>query len=247
MTSRTRPAGSEGATPGRRTVLVTAAAGGGRAGRPGRGSGGTRRRRRSYRAAAAAASSAADRPAPVGVRASYAVDATRPEPVTGGPRTLPVHLWYPAPGRRSRAPGTAPYLSPVLRPVYEAAFGVPPGTLAIDTHADAGARPLPARGVLLMSGGLGLPTAFQTAQATELASHGWAVVAVEHPHDTYRTELPGGVVVERTLPDTAEGGRAAFAPGCSTRRPSSERLHALVPGRAPARPFHPFLSILLRI
>jgi hypothetical protein len=222
MTSPTR---SPDPNPSRRTVLVAAAAAG-LLGPPGPSS---------------ARAATTNRPPPlrlpvptgpyrVGRRASYVVDPARLEPVTGGPRTLPVHVWYPANRGRLRVPGTAPYLSPVLRQVYEAAFGLPPGTLAIDTHADAGARPLPVRGVLLMSGGLGLPTAFQTAQAVELASRGWAVVAVEHPHDTYRTELPGGVVVDRTLPDTAEGGRQAFAARMLDIAILLKRLPALVPG-----------------
>jgi PKD domain-containing protein/serine aminopeptidase S33 family/calcineurin-like phosphoesterase family protein len=131
---------------------------------------------------------------PVGVRSTFVTDRTRIDSATHKPRALPIRVWYPA------APGAtgprAPYLPAAIQQVAEQALGLPAGSLGVDTHAIEGA---PARsrirGVVLVSPGLGTLAALQTALMVDLASRGYAVVAIDHPHDSAAVLQPGGVVI----------------------------------------------------
>src|SRR3954469_3185122 len=91
-------------------------------------------------------------PWPIGVRSGFLADASRIDPATGKPRTLPIRVWYPA--RHAAAGRPAPYFSVAVQPVAEQAVGVPTGTFSVDTHAAADA---PMRrdieGVILVSAG----------------------------------------------------------------------------------------------
>src|SRR4051794_20447039 len=115
----------------------------------------------------------------VGARSTFVTDPSRIE-ADGRPRTLPVRVWYPA--RSSRGGSPTPYLPPLTQAYVEQTPGVPPGLFDIDTHAttDAPAR-AQIRGVVLVQPGGDSITAFQTGLVTELASQGYAVVAVEVP------------------------------------------------------------------
>ena len=141
---------------------------------------------------------------PVGVRSTFVRDAARTEPRTGGPRAIPAWVWYPAGHRRGLS---APYLSPPVQALVEQAIGLPAGLFDVDTHATAGA---PARrqvrGVLLFMGGFGTPAALYTGLVSELASRGYAVVAFDHPHETFVVEQPDGSLIEQDVTD----GAAAF-------------------------------------
>ena len=144
-------------------------------------------------------------PHPVGVRSTFVLDPTRTEPLTGRPRALPVRVWYPA--ERRRGP-SAPYTSAPIQSVIEQFLGVPPGLFDIDTHAapDAPAQRR-LRGVLLVSPALGFVVAFNTALITEMASHGYAVVAFDHPHESFVVEQPHGPLIPADIADLD----AAFA------------------------------------
>src|SRR3954452_11408272 len=76
-------------------------------------------------------------PWPIGVRSGFLADASRIDPATGKPRTLPIRVWYPA--RHAAAGRPAPYFSVAVQPVAEQAVGVPTGTFSVDTHAAADA------------------------------------------------------------------------------------------------------------
>ena len=138
-------------------------------------------------------------PHPVGVRSTFVHDPTRTDPATGKPRALPVRVWYPA--QRRHGP-SAPYTSAPIQSAIEQFLDVPPGLFDIDTHAtaDAPARQR-LRGVLLVSPALGFVVAFNTGLITELASHGYALVAFDHPHETFVVEQPDGSVIPADLSD----------------------------------------------
>jgi hypothetical protein len=145
-------------------------------------------------------------PWPVGVRSGFLADPTRIDPATGRPRTLPIRVWYPA--RRATARRPAPYFSAAVQRVVEPAFNLPSGTFDVDTHAAADApmrRDI--KGVILVSPGQGEPVALQTGLVIELASQGWVLVTLDHPHETFVVEQPDGTLIfadpDRS-PQTAE-------------------------------------------
>jgi len=80
--------------------------------------------------------------------------------------------------------------------VLEQTFDAAAGTFDIDTHAttDAPARPH-LRGVVLVQPGGGSVTAFQTGLIIELASRGYAVVAMEIPHESEIVEQSDGQLI----------------------------------------------------
>ena len=129
--------------------------------------------------------------------------------MTGGPRAIPLRVWYPA--KRRHGP-PAPYFSAAVQPVVEQGIGAPSGLFDLDTHAtvDAPARRR-VRGVLLFTGGFGVPVALYTGLIIDLASHGYVVVAFDHPHETFVVEQPGGSVIANDLADDAGPGK-----DCST-------------------------------
>jgi pimeloyl-ACP methyl ester carboxylesterase len=142
---------------------------------------------------------------PVGVRSTFVLDHGRTEPRTGGPRAIPARVWYPA---RHREVSSAPYFSAAVQAFIERELGLPTGLFDIDTHAtlDAPAR-RHVRGVLLFTGGFLTPVALYTGLITELASHGYAVVAFDHPHETFVVEQPDGSLIPNDLADDAGPSR----------------------------------------
>jgi hypothetical protein len=145
-------------------------------------------------------------PHDVGVRSTFLLDAARTEPTTGTARAIPVRVWYPA--TDDDGPPT-PYFSAVIQPVIEQGIGAPTGFFDVDTHAtvDAPAR-RHVRGVLLFTGGFAVPVGLYTALITDLASRGYAVVAFDHPHETFVAEQPGGSVIANDLVDDGVAGAA---------------------------------------
>jgi hypothetical protein len=136
---------------------------------------------------------------PVGVRSAFVLDPARTEPATGGPRAVPVRVWYPA--KRSRGP-VAPYTSAPVQAAIEGFLGAPAGLFDVDTHAtvDAPAR-RHVRGVLLVSPAFVNVVAFYTGLITELASRGYVLVAFDHPHDGLLVEQPDGLLIESDFLD----------------------------------------------
>ena len=133
-------------------------------------------------------------PYAVGVRSAYVSDPSRIDETTGRARELPIHVWYPA-RRHSHGP-SAPYLSPFIQDQLEQHVGAPAGTFDIDTHATTNAVPRRhLQGVVLAQPGGGSITAFQTGLITDLASRGYAVVAMELPHESVIVEQSDGTVI----------------------------------------------------
>lgn len=138
-------------------------------------------------------------PYAVGVRSASVSDPSRIDVQTDRPRRLPIRVWYPARGHP--AGSSAPYMSPGVQAQLEA--GLPAGLLDIDTHASTGARPLPrVKGVILVQHGAGTLAAFQTGQVIELASRGYAVVTMEHPHESLLIEEPDGTLIPGDDPES---------------------------------------------
>lgn len=140
-------------------------------------------------------------PYAVGVRSASVFDPTRIDKTTGRARRLPIRVWYPA--RGDPAGPSAPYLSRRIQKTLETEFGLPSGLLDIDTHASTdapGRRHL--RGVILAQPGAGNLVAFQTGQVIELASRGYAVVTMDHPHETLVVEEPDGTLIHGEDPES---------------------------------------------
>jgi predicted dienelactone hydrolase len=163
------------------------------------------------RAAASPAEISLRVPAPtgpfkVGTRSIALTDPARREPqAPGQPRSLVIQAWYPAAatGRRS------PYMPPAVARSIASSAELSPALLegvALDATADA--QPLRRRGgwpVVLFSPGFGVEHELYSGLVEDLASHGYVVVAIAHPHDASIVQFPDGhVVVPRSQMDIAE-------------------------------------------
>jgi dienelactone hydrolase len=157
--------------------------------------------------AALAAASAPARlrlPAPtgpfkVGATTLHLVDPSRNDPWEPeiGVREVMATVLHPA--RTVRGCPRAPQLTGNAARIFaELAPAIHPGLpaagvdwAATRTHAHTGAPVLPGRWpVLLYSPGGGDARTMGTSLAEELASHGWAVVTVDHPGDASQVEFP---------------------------------------------------------
>ncbi|MFD6223882.1 alpha/beta hydrolase family protein [Nocardia asteroides] len=127
------------------------------------------------------------------------VDESRPEPMTAADdrRNVVVQAWYPAEqvsGRQyvyldgdGRLPDRVSMIPGFVLSNYS----------HIDTNAAADVDVAPERErwpVVLFSPGYGAPRAFYTGLATDLASRGFIVLAVDHPYESGVTELADGTV-----------------------------------------------------
>nr|QIZ02294.1 acetylhydrolase [Streptomyces sp. S1D4-11] len=137
-------------------------------------------------------------PHPVGTVPLHLVDTSRPDPVVGPGhhRELMAGVWYPA--RRAEGLPRAPWMTEgALRALLtDAGFPLDPA-LGPLTAAHVGA-PVHHAGhrlpVIVYSHGSGSHRGDHTIMVQELASHGYAVVTVDHTHDTF-TEFPDGRVL----------------------------------------------------
>jgi dienelactone hydrolase len=106
-----------------------------------------------------------------------------------------IQLWYPS-GATGRP---APYTSPAVARFIAKDAGVAPALLRrVTLDATANAVPLRRRGgwpVVLFSPGFGVERALYTGLVADLASHGYVVVAIDHPHDAAIVQFPDGHVV----------------------------------------------------
>ncbi|MFJ4919172.1 alpha/beta hydrolase family protein [Streptomyces sp. NPDC088725] len=144
-------------------------------------------------------------PNPVSTVDLHLVDHERRDPWAEGelrPRELMITIWYPA--DRNDETQVAPYATPGLGPAldtFAASLGVPGRSVdwtGIGTHATVGA-PVAARPgglpVVLYTPGRLSPRFLDTTMATDLASHGYAVVAVDHTYEALAVEFPDGRVL----------------------------------------------------
>lgn len=137
-------------------------------------------------------------PHPVGTVPLHLVDASRPDPVAGPGRhrELMAAVWYPA--RRTEGLPRAPWMSRGALGAFLKDIGIPldpalgpltAGHVGAPVHRTG--RRLP---VIVYAHGAGSHRGDHTVMVQELASHGFAVVTVDHTHDTF-TEFPDGRVV----------------------------------------------------
>ncbi|MFC8044825.1 alpha/beta hydrolase family protein [Nocardia sp. NPDC057353] len=144
-------------------------------------------------------------PSPVGVTEWHLTDPTRTDPWTGGPREVLAQIWYPADTTAGGEP--APWMPPGGHAEQEdflTQLGVEAGTWSLaagnslpDAPAQHGGGGIP---VLLNSPGMGDATGWSTAQAEDLASHGYAVVALNHTHEAFSVRFPDGRTAETRVP-----------------------------------------------
>jgi predicted dienelactone hydrolase len=166
--------------------------------------------------AAPAATGRMSLPAPTGTygvgRTTYAlVDESRSEPLSATPgakRKIMVFVWYPTDRKATLGMKTAPYLpdfdkalpklgqddiKDMFRPSTFRGIDLLPQTDVVDNAAIApGKQQFP---LLLFSHGWGNPTFLYTAELEDIVSHGYIVVAVDHPYDTTYTIFPDGDII----------------------------------------------------
>jgi predicted dienelactone hydrolase len=152
-------------------------------------------------------------PAQVGTTRFEWTDETREEPATSSPndsRTVVVQVWYPADprpdDRRALYLGRTPNEAQRVADGIAATYGVP--SLLLHEAAVARTRAYldapPERDgqrwpVVLFSPGLAGYRAQNTSWAEELASHGYFVVAVDHPYDSAAVVLDDSSVIATTV------------------------------------------------
>lgn len=142
---------------------------------------------------------------PVGVAELHLTDPGRTDPWDEGRREVLVQIWYPA--QDSGASAAAAWMSPggqEEQADYLAELGVPrdrwslgPSYSYPDRPAREGVGRFP---VLLNSPGMGDATGWSTAQAEDLASHGYVVVAINHTHEAFSVHFPDGRVEHTVVP-----------------------------------------------
>ena len=99
-------------------------------------------------------------------------------------RSLVIQLWYPTPDQGRRAP----YMSPAVAKFLAKSAGVRPELLeGVKLDATLDAAPLRRKAgwpVVLFSPGYGVERELYTGLTVDLASHGYVVVALDHPPAT---------------------------------------------------------------
>ncbi|MDI6104172.1 acetylhydrolase [Actinoplanes sp. NEAU-A12] len=136
-------------------------------------------------------------PYPIGTVPLHLVDRGRPNPVAGPSRyrELMVSVWYPA-CATGRHPLTSWLPDAPMRALLESAGFDPAVVTAPRTAGHLSAPVRPANGrlpVVVYSHGAHDHRSDTTITVQELASHGYAVVTVDHTHDAF-TEFPDGRV-----------------------------------------------------
>ncbi|MBG0820847.1 alpha/beta hydrolase [Planomonospora sp. ID91781] len=151
-------------------------------------------------------------PHAVGTTTLHLVDGSRTDPwVSGKPRELMVSIWYPArTARGERAPYMTAKEAELLLKEQGAGAEVVNALAGTRTNAVTGAAPLGRRRglpLVVLSPGFGMPRSSLTALSEDLASRGYAVVGIDHTHES-PTTFPDG----RTTPCTTceSGGTPEF-------------------------------------
>lgn len=152
----------------------------------------------------------------VGIHYFHFVDTNRNEPFLEGStqkRELMVKIYYPAQTDESK-PYT-PYFrdSAELLRLLAAGYGLPDFLLShlrlVKTYSKEGlplANGEPSYPVILFSHGGGTTMEVHTAQAEDLASHGYIVVAIDHPYVSSATIFPNRVVSAREATTNFDSG-----------------------------------------
>ncbi|CAM4016920.1 hypothetical protein NONI108955_04410 [Nocardia ninae] len=141
---------------------------------------------------------------PVGVTDVHLIDRGRPDPWNHDrPRELMVQIWYPA--MDSDPISTAPWTTPGGLELLTSDLtgqGIPSGDWALgpshsreDAPVRAADGPFP---ILLFSPGMDDPAGLNTAQAEDLASHGYIVATINHTYEAFAVQFPDGRT-ERTV------------------------------------------------
>src|ERR1039457_4342875 len=147
-------------------------------------------------------------PAHVGVASLHLIAHARRDPwVPAHPvRQLMISIWYPA-SDTARYP-EAPWLPPAAAAHFLQGMHIPPALIRLPlTHGhegapvDRGAGRLP---VVLFSPGSKMDRSSDTALVEDLASHGYAVVTIDHTHDAGEVQFPDGHVEVSTLPPDSD-------------------------------------------
>ena len=133
------------------------------------------------------------------------VDTSRPEIMTSDPddfREVIATIWYPAePGTGTKTP-YFPGLSKVSKALVESGeveswevFGLQfiRSQNLLDSKLAKNQAPYP---VVILSPGNGTNIEFYTSLASEIASHGYIVVGLNHPYDVAAVELSNGEVAQ---------------------------------------------------
>ncbi|MBL1108869.1 acetylhydrolase [Streptomyces sp. 5-8] len=153
-------------------------------------------------------------PYPVGTVALHLVDAARPDPVAGPGhhRELMASVWYPA--RNVERYPLVPWMSAgALRELLVAA-DLPVDAAQVPLTAAHRSAPVRWSGrklpVVVFSHGAHSHRADHTVVVQELASHGYAVVTVDHTYDAF-TEFPDGRILTPLRDPEHAMGPADFA------------------------------------
>lgn len=181
-------------------------------------------------------------PHPVGRTELHLVDPGRGHPWAEGSddRDLTVSVWYPAvDGGEERAPYMTRSLQGTLRSEMEQ-VGLHRDTVdlessranaLLDADAAVDAGPFP---VVLFSPGFRMNRFLNTSNAEELASHGYAVVSMDHTYETPAVDLPDGRVIRTRVPDTeTETYQEAIAVRTADARFVLDQVAELAAGRNP--------------
>ena len=141
----------------------------------------------------------------VGERVFRWVDPARPEVLTDAPddrREVVALIWYPAEPGTGTGTGYFPGLSTVSPALSESGevsalevFGLQfiRSKTLLNAELLKGQGPYP---VLILSPGNGTNIEFYASLASEIASHGYIVVGLNHPYDVPAVELSNGLVAQ---------------------------------------------------
>ncbi|MUL42937.1 alpha/beta hydrolase [Streptomonospora sp. PA3] len=161
-------------------------------------------------------------------------------------RDLMVSVWYPAEeGGGERAPYMSGAVADVMAGRLEQAglsrgsvdFAGSAANARIGADVARGAGRLP---VLLYSHGFNQSRYQATAQLEELASRGYAVVAMDHPYEAEAVELPSGRILRESAPELgADAYRTAVATRVADTGFVLDTLEHIADGGDPAAGGHP--------
>ncbi|WP_409346493.1 alpha/beta hydrolase family protein [Paenibacillus sp. MBLB4367] len=145
----------------------------------------------------------------VGTQTFHFVDTNREEifdEARDGKRELMVQVWYPAQAGTGKY---APFIPDTRILRYMATnYGLPGFTFQhlkyLSSHAYTGAEVSSAQTsypLILANPGFGSSRFLHTAQAENLASHGYIVAVIDHTYNTFATEFPDGRITTSTTND----------------------------------------------